>query len=75
MEPPYFLTIASTLLSPMPCCSLSEVVINGKDISKTITALTYEHRAGELPKLILEMVPGTLDIISNGCEVEVEEKP
>ena len=57
------------------CGAVSDVVIDGKDFSETVTALTYEHRAGELPKLILEVAPGTLDIISNDCEVEVEEKP
>ena len=57
------------------CGAVSDVVIDGKDISKTLTALTYEHRAGKMPKLILEVVPGTLDIISEGCEVEVEKGP
>lgn len=53
----------------------TEVIVDGRDISDKISALTYQHCAGEPPKLILEMVPGTLDIVSNGCEVEVEKKP
>ena len=48
------------------CGAVSDVVIDGKDISKTLTALTYEHRAGELPKLILEVAPGMMNIISKG---------
>lgn len=57
------------------CASVSDVIVDGKDLSKTLTGLSYEHRAGELPKLILEVMPGTLDIISNNCEVEIKEKP
>lgn len=51
----------------------TEVIVDGKDISDQLSALTYEHRAGEMPKLILEMVPRTFNLASNGCKVE--EKP
>ena len=50
----------------------TEVIVDGRDISKKLSAITYQHRAGETPKLILEMVPGTLNLASNACEVEKE---
>lgn len=57
------------------CAKTTEVIVDGKDLSKTLIGLSYEHRAGELPTLILEVMPGTLDIVSNNCEVEIKEKP
>ncbi|MEY8405008.1 hypothetical protein AALA54_17215 [Oscillospiraceae bacterium 44-34] len=50
----------------------TEVIVDGRDISDKISGLTYQHCAGETPKLILEMVPGTMDIVSNGCRIEKE---
>ena len=50
----------------------TEVIVDGRDISDKISGLTYQHCAGETPKLFLEMVPGTMDIVSNGCRVEKE---
>ena len=50
--------------------TMTEVIMDGKDISDKLSALTYQHRAGETPKLILELVPGTLNLVSKGCEVE-----
>ncbi len=54
------------------CNALSEVIVDGQDLSNTLSAITYQHRAGETPKLILELIPRALDIVSNACEVKKE---
>ncbi|NCE81747.1 hypothetical protein D1156_11900 [Neglecta sp. X58] len=51
----------------------TEVIVDGQDVSNMLSVVTYQHRAGEAPKLILEMVPGTFNLASNACKVE--EKP
>ncbi len=52
----------------------TEVIVDGQNISDTLSAITYQHRAGENPKLVLEMIPGAFSLASNACEVE-KEKP
>ena len=50
--------------------SFAEVLIDGENVSNRITAFTFHHQAGEIPKLTLEIVPDSLELESGGCEVE-----
>ncbi len=50
--------------------SFAKVLIDGKNVSDKITAFTFHHQAGEIPKLTLEIVPDLLELEADECAVE-----
>ena len=50
--------------------SFAKVLIDGKNVSDKITAFTFHHQAGEIPKLNLEIVPDLLELEADECVVE-----
>ena len=43
-------------------------------MSDKITAFTFHHQAGEIPKLTLEIVPDLLELEADECVVESRDE-